>query len=95
MANDTPSRQELIDRILYGSEGVKAAEAAIQSALKTFIDATAQEVTVLVESNTTYPEMREGMLKLQQRVMEMTLEAIDAIQSRVPEPPGSKAKGNP
>ncbi|MCK9397222.1 MAG: hypothetical protein M0Q44_16755 [Methylobacter sp.] len=95
MPSETPSQQELLDRIMYGSSGVKATEAAIQSALKTFTDATANQVSVLIQNNMLYPEMREEMLQLEKRVMEMTLEAIDSIQSRVPEPPKSGSKNNP
>lgn len=95
MPSETPSQQELLDRILYGSAGVKATEAAIQSALKTFTDATATQVSILVQNNTLYPEMREEMLNLEKRVMEMTLEAIDSIQSSVPQPPKPNANNKP
>lgn len=92
MATETPSQQQLIDQILYGSSGVKATEAAIQSALKTFTEAATNQVSILVQNNTLYPEMREEMLNLEKRVMEMTLEAIDSIQSRVPQPPKPDSK---
>jgi len=93
MPNETPSQQELIDRIMYGSTGVKATEAAIQAALKTFTDATATQLSVLVQNNTLYPEMREEMLKLEKRVMEMTLEAIDSIQGSIPGTSKPKSTG--
>lgn len=95
MGTQTPSQQELLERIANSSAGIKAAETAIQSALQTFMDATSSQVTNLVNNNTLYPEMREEMLKLEQRVMEMTLLAIDSIQARVPEAPKPNPKGKP
>ena len=79
MAADKPGQDDLVNRILYGSAGVKTAEEAVQSALKTFIDGTALEVAALVKSNTLFPEMREEMLKMEKSVAEMTIEAINSI----------------
>ncbi len=92
MADGKPTQEELVNRILYGSPGVKAAEEAVQAALKSFTDATANEIAVLVKNNILYPEMREGMLNLEKRVVEMTMEAINAVQARIPEPPKAKTK---
>lgn len=93
MGSETPEKPELVDQILSGSAGIKAAEKAIQSALEAFMDAATNEVSSLVKNNTLYPEIREDMLKLEKRVMEMTLEAIGSIQARVPEQPKPKGKG--
>jgi hypothetical protein len=93
MAEGGPTREELISRILYGSPGVQAAEAAIQAALKTFVDTAATEIAALVKHNAPCPELQEEMCKLQKSVIDMTMEAIKAVQGRVPEPPNSNSKG--
>jgi hypothetical protein len=91
MADDQPPRQQLIDQILYGSAGLKATEEAIQAALQTVVQATAQEVAALVKNNAPHPELQQDLLKLEQSVVKMTMDAVKAIQEQIPKSPPSSS----